>query len=115
MRRRCLSERAPGYKYYGGRGITICGRWLSFDNFLADMGERPVGMTLDRIDPNGNYEPGNCRWADMKTQSNNWRNSRNRISAILDDAICSVGSAPDAPTRESVIAMLERLRHDFCG
>lgn len=73
MRRRCEKPHAPGYQHYGGRGITVCERWQSFDNFLADMGDRPERTTLDRIDVNGHYEPGNCRWADSKTQAANKR------------------------------------------
>ena len=74
MKQRCLNPRNSAYFYYGGRGIKVCDRWNnSFENFLEDLGERPEGMTLDRIDPNGNYEPGNVRYADAKTQNNNQR------------------------------------------
>lgn len=72
MRHRCSYKNDRKWKWYGGRGITVCLRWQnSFTAFLADMGRAPRGHSLDRIDPDGNYEPGNCRWADQKTQSNN--------------------------------------------
>lgn len=75
MRQRCDNPNQECYKHYGGRGITISERWRSFKNFLADMGERPDGMSLDRIDVNGNYEPGNCRWATQEMQHNNKRSN----------------------------------------
>jgi hypothetical protein len=80
MRRRCLDSKDKAFKNYGGRGIQVCERWSKFENFLADMGNRPgKGFSLERIDNNGNYEPSNCRWATALEQS---RNKRNNIFVI---------------------------------
>jgi hypothetical protein len=72
---RCDNPRTNGYENYGGRGISVDPKWRDFAAFLADMGERPEGMTLDRIDVNGDYTPSNCRWATSGEQRRNMRNA----------------------------------------
>lgn len=76
MRQRCNDPAHKSFHNYGGRGITVCKRWDSFESFLEDMGERPDERTLDRINTDGNYEPRNCRWATRSEQQKNRRKKK---------------------------------------
>ena len=79
MRGRCKYPGVRSFEHYGGRGIEVCERWQVFENFLADLGVRPKGKTLDRIDSDGNYEPGNVRWATLQEQAGNKRGAIRRV------------------------------------
>ena len=92
MKSRCYRPKDIHYHLYGGRGIAVCASWLeSFENFYADMGARPNGASLDRIDPNGNYERSNCRWATLIEQANNKVNNR-RIEYRGETMTCAEAS-----------------------
>lgn len=101
MLNRCNNPRNSAYENYGGRGIKVCDRWNSFENFLSDMGEkREKGMSIERVDVNGNYEPRNCIWADPKTQARNTRRTKldakivgalRRGDATVDEVVSATG------------------------
>jgi hypothetical protein len=100
MKRRCQDPNHPAFKNYGGRGIKVCKRWDSFENFFKDMGEPPPGKSLDRYpDNDGNYEPGNCRWAGREEQARNQRRSFppilvNGRAVSVKDAALILGVTP---------------------
>lgn len=110
MKQRCLTKTNKRYADYGGRGITVCPRWMeSFENFLTDLGERPKGASLDRINNNGNYEPSNCRWATRKEQQRNMRTSR----LISYQGIAKPVAAWAEEIGMSCFALLTRLRRGW--
>ena len=86
MKKRCINPKEKNFHLYGGRGIRVCDRWMDYASFLADMGEKPEGLSIDRIDNNGDYAPGNCRWATPKEQATNSR--RTRIIEFNGEAMC---------------------------
>lgn len=75
MKQRCLNKNNPEYRNYGGRGVTVCKRWMKFENFLSDMGERPAGKSIDRINNNLGYSPKNCKWSTSLEQARNKRSN----------------------------------------
>jgi len=106
MKQRCYDKNYHAYPLYGGRGIRVCKRWLlpgseGFKNFIADMGPRPIGTSLDRKDPQGHYEPTNCQWGDKETQSTN------RRPVLYPDG--------DVPKLEGYRAMEARIEEEFAG
>ena len=100
MLNRCRNSNVAGYGYYGGRGVKVCDRWLTFENFLADMGDVSVGRTIERINNDGDYEPRNVRWATYRDQSRNKSNNRllsfKGQTKILADWANDLGITPGA-------------------
>lgn len=108
MKNRCFNPSHEEYHRYGGRGITVCERWLDFANFFADMGPRPPRMTLDRYpDLDGNYEPGNCRWATSKQQA---RNTTKNVWLIHNgETLCLKDAAEKCGIKRTTLAQRLRL------
>lgn len=109
MKWRCDSRNERYSKHYSGRGIKYCERWSKFENFFQDMGPRPVGTTLDRIDVNGNYEPGNCRWA---TNVQQMRNTRNNVVLDIDGLSMTVVEWAEVDGASCAKTIYHRVR---CG
>jgi len=105
MRQRCNNPNHPNFDYYGGRGISVCERWGSFDAFLQDMGYRPKGLTLERKDNNGNYTPENCVWETRHAQQ------RNRRCSILIGGLTTVEASHELNISQTAIR--KRLRRGF--
>jgi hypothetical protein len=95
-----MNPKSDKWQWYGGRGISICQRWDSYENFLSDMGERLAGTSIDRIDPDGNYEPANCRWATPKQQAQSNR------------GLITKGSAPHNKMTTTEIILMCRMRRE---
>lgn len=97
MKQRCYNPNNRWYKAYGGRGITICDEWReSFMAFYRDMGDKPEGMSIDRIDNDGNYEPGNCRWTTQKVQRNNQRKKEGTMATLVENIDKEIKKAKEA-------------------
>ena len=109
MRQRCSNPATPCFPLYGGRGIKVCDRWQYFENFLADMGLRPSGMSIERINNDGNYEPGNCRWASARDQANNRRSNKRLTHKGRTQTIAEWAREVGI----SNLALAQRLRHGW--
>ena len=101
MLQRCENPKDPSYRNYGGRGITVCEQWHDFVVFYADMGDPPTGLSLDRIDNDGNYEPENCRWASLSEQQRNCRH--NHLVTFQGKTQCLAAWAQEVSINQSTI------------
>lgn len=113
MHTRCRNPKQKTYSYYGGRGVTVCESWNTFENFLKDMGERPEGKTLDRIDCNGNYSPENCKWSTHAEQSRNTRVRKldvAKVRCILIDPRANGVIAKEYGVSSSLICAIKNRR-----
>lgn len=109
MRHRCLSQGDKDFPFYGGRGITVCERWNSFKNFLADMGYPPVGATIERLDNDGPYSRENCKWSNRVEQNRNRRN--NHLVTFDGRTMCIAAWADEIEIKPNTL--LSRLRHGW--
>ena len=112
MHKRCYYERDKSFKDYGARGIKVCDRWYSFANYLEDMGERPPGMFLERINNDGDYEPSNCRWATRKEQNSN---KRSNILVMLDGQPVILSDAARILNKNYYVFYHRMARQNFIG
>jgi hypothetical protein len=107
MKGRCNSRNHTEFSRYGGRGITVCERWNSFELFLEDMGKRPSGSSIDRIDVNGNYCPENCKWSTAKEQA---RNKRNNVVLTIDGESKTVAEWCENPSAARDKTIYKRVK-----
>jgi len=106
---RCKLPKCPSYKSHGARGIKVCQRWREFKNFYSDMGDVPTGLSIERIDNNGNYEPSNCKWETRKNQQRNKRN--NRLITYNGETRCLVEWAEIFNLKQSTLG--KRLKYGW--
>lgn len=111
MRDRCLNENHSHYLHYGGRGITICDRWERFENFVEDMGPRPIGLTLDRVNNDLGYNPDNCKWSSMKEQN---RNKTNGTEITIGSITMSITEWSEQPGTSERHLIYNRIRRGWC-